>query len=474
MAELYDRELTCLADALFPSLPVHAVRPEGLADFLSTLLPSQAAYLNQTGFGAQAGAMGLIPGPEGLAGAVLGLGDATGPSAYAALANLPAGTEWHLAGGFEHPQQALLGFCLAAYRYEALKRATAPQGPKLVPPPASDRTLSAARAAWLVRDLINLPANILGPAELARIAVEVLTHSVGLRKGASAHVVDGAALDQAYPTIAAVGRGSDRRPAVVVVEWRGAAADDDSPLISLCGKGVCFDTGGYDLKPAAGMLRMKKDMAGAAIALGLARMIIDAALPVRLALRIGCVENSISGSAMRPLDVLQTRSGARVEVGNTDAEGRLVLCDLLAEACEERPAMLLDFATLTGAARVALGPDLPAVFCNDESLARSIVESGAAVHDCVWRLPLWAGYEKWLDSNVADMNNVTEKPYAGAVVAALFLQRFVAKGIRWAHFDVYGWNDSTTPGRPEGGEAHAMRAAYETISRFVHLADGAV
>lgn len=472
MSELYDRELSCLAAADDASLPIMAVRPANLAAFLAALPAGQAAYLAQSGFSAKAGTLGLLPGQDGVDGAVLGLGAASGPLAYAALAGLPADTTWHLSDDIESPEDAFLGFCLAAYRYDVLKTTAADPapGPRLVPPPHAERLMSAARAAWLVRDLINLPANILGPSELARAATDVLTRSIALRKGATVRVVDGAALEEGYPAIAAVGRGSFRQPCVVIAEWRGPGADDGSPLISLCGKGVCFDTGGYDLKPAASMLRMKKDMGGAAIAIGLARMIIDAALPVRLAVRLGCAENSVSGNAMRPLDILRTRSGLRVEVGNTDAEGRLVLCDLLTDASDEKPAMLLDFATLTGAARVALGPELSALFCNDDTLAASLADSANFVHDPVWRLPLWPGYTKWLDSNVADMNNIAAKPYAGAIVAALFLQRFVGPGIRWAHFDVYGWNDSTTPGQPEGGEAKAMRAAYEAICRFVQAA----
>lgn len=247
-----------------------------------------------------------------------------------------------------------------------------------------------------------------------------------------------------------------------------AGAKADSPLVSLCGKGVVFDTGGLDLKPSAGMLRMKKDMGGAAILLGLARLVMASDLPLRLELRLGCVENSVSGRAMRPMDVLRTRKGLSVEVGNTDAEGRLVLCDLLAEACEEAPDWLIDAATLTGAARVAVGPDLPALFSNDDAMAEALLHAGARCQDPMWRLPLWGGYDGWLSSQVADLGNVSSKPFAGAITAALFLQRFVPQGIRWAHLDTYAWNDSGRPGRPEGGEAQALRAAFGAISKFVH------
>jgi leucyl aminopeptidase len=276
-------------------------------------------------------------------------------------------------------------------------------------------------------------------------------------------VIEGEPLAQAYPAIAAVGRGSARGPRVAIMRWTGSKAGPSAPLISLCGKGVCFDSGGYDLKPSAAMLRMKKDMGGAAAVLAMGRIIVESDLPVRLAIRLGCVENSVSGQAMRPLDVIRTRKGLSVEIGNTDAEGRLVLCDLLAEACEERPDLLVDCATLTGAARVALGPELPALFCNDEGWAGRLLAAGSERHDPLWRLPLWDGYESWLNSAVADLNNVSSKPLAGAIVAALFLRRFVSPGQAWAHVDLYAWNDQTQPGRPEGGEAQAVRAVVAAV-----------
>ncbi|MGE4043888.1 MAG: M17 family metallopeptidase [Acetobacteraceae bacterium] len=327
-----------------------------------------------------------------------------------------------------------------------------------------ERALSQARAAWMVRDLINTPANLLGPEELAAAAV-----ALAERHGATAEVTTGEALAAGYPTVAAVGRGSVRAPRVATLRWRGSAADENAPIVSLCGKGVCFDSGGYDLKPSSGMLRMKKDMGGAATILGLTRLIMEADLPVRLETRIGCVENSVSGTAMRPLDVIRTRSGKTVEIGNTDAEGRLVLCDLLHEACEAKPAILIDCATLTGAARVALGPDLPALFCNDDTAAEELLRAGREAADPMWRLPLWPGYDDWLKSPVADMNNVSTRPQAGAVTAALYLQRFVAAGVPWMHLDLYAWNDSTRPGRPEGGEAQTMRALFAFLhKRFMN------
>jgi leucyl aminopeptidase len=320
------------------------------------------------------------------------------------------------------------------------------------------RAISEAASVWMVRDLVNAPANLLGPSELADAAL-----ALAARHGAAPIRIEGEALSSAYPTIAAVGRGSDRPPVVAGFTWRGSEATAAAPLVSLCGKGVCFDSGGYDIKPSAGMLRMKKDMGGAAGVLGIARILMEADLPIRLAVRLGCVENSVSGRAMRPLDVVRTRRGLTVEIGNTDAEGRLVLCDLLAEASDERPDLLLDCATLTGAARVALGPDLPALFATDDDWAGHLLQAGLARHDPMWRLPLWDGYDAWLDSGVADLNNISAKPYAGAVVAALFMRRFLVPGTCWVHLDMYAWNDAPRPGRPEGGEAQALRAVCSAI-----------
>ncbi len=455
---MLEQRLDCLVDEAEATRPLHAVRPSGLAGFLDSLPEAQGRYIRQLDFGAAPQELLFLPGDDGVVGAVLGLGDDTSPVAFGNLAfRLPEGTPWRLQPGEYDPGVATLGFCLGAYRYSALK--TAKRGPaRLLAQGGQTRSRSAASATWMVRDLVNTPANLLGPVELATFAA-----SLAQRYGVACDTVADDALDTAYPTIAAVGRGSARPPRVAMFRWSGSKAHADSPLISLCGKGVCFDTGGYDIKPSSGMLRMKKDMGGAATVLGLARMIMDADLPIRLAVRIGCVENSISGTAMRPSDVIRTRKGLTVEVGNTDAEGRLVLCDLLAEACDEKPSLLIDCATLTGAARVALGPDLPAMFCNDDVWADALLRNGIEQHDPIWRLPLWAGYDRWLDSGVADLNNVSSKPHAGAITAALFLQRFVTAGVAWAHFDLYAWNDQTTPAHPEGGEAYAMRAAFAGV-----------
>ena len=455
---MIDQELPCVA-ALPGARLVHAVRPEALDAVYASLDPAQTAYARAAGFTAQSQKLVLLPGNGGVAGALLGLGDDTSPFAFGDLAyRLPQGP-WQIEGGDVSHEAATLGFCLGAYRFRHFKPPTREPATLVSDAKAA---LREAAALWMVRDLVNMPANLLGPAELADTTI-----ALAQRYGATSRRIEGEALTNEYPTIAAVGGGSLRKPVVASFSWRGSGATDTAKLVSLCGKGVCFDTGGYDLKPSAGMLRMKKDMGGAAAILGVARIIMEADLPVRLAVRIGCVENSISGEAMRPLDVIRTRKGLTVEVGNTDAEGRLVLCDLLAEACEDAPDLLIDCATLTGAARVALGPDLPGMFVNDDELAESFANAGRDVHDPVWRLPLWSGYDHWLDSTIADLNNVTTKPGAGAVTAALFLRRFVTKTTPWAHFDVYAWNDAARPGRPEGGEGQAVRAIARTIMNFL-------
>jgi leucyl aminopeptidase len=457
---LEDRALDCITEKAEGARPIHAIRPDALARFLDGLPAPQSAYLRQSSFTAAAQEFQLLPGKEGIAGAVLGLGDDRSPFAFGNLAmRLPEKTVWRIEPGDFDSEAAVLGFCLGAYQFTSYKPAK--RAPALLAVSAdSRRALSQAVASWMVRDLINRPANDLGPEELAIFAV-----ALGEKYGASGSIVKGAELERDFPAVAAVGRGSDRPPMVARFRWSGSGAHSASPLLSLCGKGVCFDTGGYDLKPSSGMLRMKKDMGGAATILGLARLVMEADLPIRLAVRVGCVENSVSGRAMRPLDVLRTRAGLAVEVGNTDAEGRLVLCDLLAEAAAEDPGLLVDCATLTGAARVALGPDLPALFCNDDGWAEAILRAGEACHDPVWRLPLWSGYEGWLQSPTADLNNVSTKPFAGAIVAALFLKRFLPQSVAWAHLDLYAWNDQTQPGRPEGGEAQTMRAIFEAVAK---------
>ncbi|MCQ8240470.1 leucyl aminopeptidase family protein [Rhizosaccharibacter radicis] len=472
---LFDRAVDCLVDGTPPDARVvHCVRPDGLEPLLDALDGGRdgvaGRWLRSQEFKATGGSLMLLPGPDGVAAAVLGLGEATpgtsDPTPFGALAfALPEGA-WTLQLPEDvDPDDATLGFCLGAYRFTPFKKPRRPPARLVVPPGAGGAGLALARAAWLARDLINMPADRLGPRELAEAG-----RAVAASFGAECQVWTGEELDARYPTVAAVGRGSARAPHVLVASWRGSEAGEDAPLISLVGKGVCFDTGGYDLKPSSGMLRMKKDMGGAATILALARVVMERDLPVRLEMRLGCAENSVSGTAMRPGDVLRTRKGLFVEVGNTDAEGRLVLCDLLDEAAEAGPALLVDVATLTGAARVALGPDLPALFSNDDSAAERVLDAGRRTGDPLWRLPLWGGYDDWMSSPVADLNNASSRPMAGAVTAALFLQRFVPPGTRWLHVDSYAWNDSNQPGRPEGGEALALRALYGALLPIVNVA----
>jgi leucyl aminopeptidase len=467
------REVDCFFPVDDPPAPagrlihrLHAVRPEAMPGFLESLTPVQRDYLGFTGFTAKAASIVILPPTaalaegDGVMDAVLGLGTDPGHAPFGALPfGLPSETLWRLVSTDVDPGSATLGFGLGAYRFRQLK-AAAPKSALLALPPGTEASVAMVRAIWMGRDLINRPANLLGPEELAEAVV-----ALGQHFQTEQNVLSGAAVDSGYPTIAAVGRGSERGPRVATLRWRGRRASDASPLISLCGKGVCFDSGGYDLKPSAGMLRMKKDMGGAAAMLALAALIMEADLPVRLVLRVGCVENSVSGRAMRPLDVIETRSGKTVEIGNTDAEGRLVLCDLLHEAAAEEPELLIDAATLTGAARAALGPDLPAMFCSDPAWAARVLDAGRAAHDPVWELPLWAGYDSWLDSNIADLNNVSTKSFAGAIVAALFLRRFTAGAKSWIHFDLYAWNDQNRPAAPEGGEIQAVRAIILSLCR---------
>ena len=441
-------------------LPLYAVRPDGLADILKSLPPAAAAQSTLQGFNAEAGRLILIPDEHAnMAAALLGLGNGSVLSGFgAASAALPANSVWHIQPGPFPAQEAELGFLMGAYRYQAQKTKKTSFASLAN---ASPRSRTIAGSIMLTRELINTPANLLGPAELAAASMKIAA-----RFKARAEYVQGDALAARFPAIHAVGAGSERAAAAVILRWQSAAAGQDAPLISLCGKGVCFDTGGYNLKPGTAMRLMRKDMGGAAITLGLAAAIMTLDLPVRLEVRIGCVENSVSGHAMRPSDILRTRAGITVEIGDTDAEGRLVLCDLLDEACEAAPDWLIDIATLTGAARVALGPDLPALFCSDDAMAEAILSAGQQTGDLLWRLPLHGSYATWLETPFADLNNISSKPFAGAITAALFLQHFVSKQISWAHIDTYAWNDSTRPGKPEGGEAQTLLALLTAIERL--------
>ena len=350
-----------------------------------------------------------------------------------------------------------LGWCLELYKYSAFTPVLAPDM-KLVAPAGVDiaMIIAAANATCHVRDMINAPANLFGPDELEAEARKIAT-----THGADFSVVVGQKLEQEFPLIHIVGQASPRPPRLIDFSW-GAEADTK---VTLVGKGVCFDTGGLDIKPSSNMLLMKKDMGGAATVLGLATLIMAAKLPVRLRVLIPAVENSIAGNAFRPGDVFKTRKGLTVEIGNTDAEGRLILCEALALADEEAPELLIDMATLTGAARVALGPDLPPFFTDDEALAAALLADGMALNDPVWQLPLWRPYMGMIETPLADLNNAGTGGFAGAITAALFLRKFVEKAKAYAHFDVFGWVPTAKPGRPKGGEAQAMRALYSVIAK---------
>ena len=440
------------------------LRKAELKDWLAGQSETLRGWVRSVGFAAEAGAVCLVPGADGRLGSVLfGLAEEDDPWAFAQLpAKLPPGA-YRMAPEPEASlaTRAALAWALATYSYDRYKSRPGRDWPRLVWPAACDRAAvdRCHDATVLGRDLINTPAADLGPAELAGGAEQLAA-----RFGATCRVIVGdGLLAENYPAIHAVGRAaaSHRRPRLIDLIWGDASA----PKVTLVGKGVCFDSGGLDLKPSSNMKLMKKDMGGAAHVLGLASMIMAAGLRLRLRVLIPAVENAVSGDAMRPLDVLATRKGLTVEVGNTDAEGRLILCDALAEASDEMPALLIDMATLTGAARTALGPDLPALFCSDDGLAADILRAGEAEGDPLWRLPLHKPYRRMLDSKVADLANVSDSPHAGAITAALFLQEFVGPGIGWAHLDVMGWNGASRPGRPEGGEVLGLRALFAVVAR---------
>jgi len=369
---------------------------------------------------------------------------------------LPAGT-YRFANAPHDTRLAALAFALGSYRFGRYKKNDAP-GAKLTPPDLIDmiEISRMAKAATLARDLINTPANDMGPEELAQ-AAQALADKFGAKFSC---IVGDDLLKQNFPLIHAVGMASTRAPRLIDIAW----GDASHPKVTLVGKGVCFDTGGLDLKPSSGMLIMKKDMGGAANVLALAQMIMDAKLKVRLRVLIPAVENAVAGNAFRPLDVFKSRKGLNVEIGNTDAEGRLVLADALALADEEKPDLLIDLGTLTGAARVALGPDLPPFYTDDEPLAADVARHAHAENDPLWRMPLWMPYDSWLDSKTANLNNAPGGAFAGSITCALFLKRFVESAKSWLHVDIYGWTPSAKPARPEGGECQAARALYKLLS----------
>ncbi len=446
------------------ALRLVAVAKAGFQDWLKSQPASWGPWVKAAGFAGETGATCLVADDQGQPECVLvGLGDGDDPWVWAGLPSRLGTGVYRLDKelGAKTATWAATAWMLGSYGFDRYKSKSNRKLASLVWPAQAERdeALYTAQAVSLVRDLINTPAADLGPKELAESCAEVAA-----KFGAAFATIDGKDLvARNYPAIFAVGKGAGagREPRLIDITW----GDPAHPKVTLVGKGVCFDSGGLDLKPSSNMKLMKKDMGGAAHALGLASMIMAAALPVRLRVLIPAVENSVSGESMRPLDVLATRKGLSVEVGNTDAEGRLILSDALWEASGETPDVLIDFATLTGAARTALGPDLPALFANDDVLANDLLDAGLAVNDPMWRLPLHAPYRRMIDSKVADLTNAPDSPFAGAITAALFLKEFVGAGIPWAHFDIMAWNGASRPGRPEGGEAMAMRAVFAALRK---------
>jgi leucyl aminopeptidase len=444
-----------------PATPLHLVDKKGFDVWLKAQPDRVRQAASAQGFSGDGYQLAILPAQRAEAwSAVLGVAnvDELSPWCLAKAAeSLPEG-RYRVDG--RGPGPAALGWILGQYAFERYRARTDRKGPRVLLTPDAARieeTLALAEATNLVRDLVNIPAGDLGPAEL-----EAAVREVAGPFGAVIAVTSGKALEDGYPMVAAVGRAAsaDRAPRLIELEW----GDRRHPRLALVGKGVCFDSGGLDIKPASGMRLMKKDMGGAAHALALALVIMKSRLPVRLHLLIPAVENAVSGNAFRPGDILRSRKGDTVEIGNTDAEGRLILGDALARAAEAEPELILDFATLTGAARVALGPDLPALFASDDALAEALVRAGGDVADPVWRMPLWKAYDEMFASDVADFGNASEGGFAGAVTAALFLQKFVPDTVPWAHFDTFAWRPSAKPGRPRGGDALGLRAAWTMLS----------
>ena len=442
-----------------PSVPLIPVTKAGLDGWLATQSERARVAVAAQDFKAAPDSIAILP-DDGPADWFVVAGVAEGPLGSWALATpaekLPAG-RFALAGELG---QAGLGWCLAQHRFGRYRRLET-KGARVLTTTslgAISAAASEAEAVALVRDLVDTPASDLGPAELAKAVIDALGSQAEVR------VTTGEALiDQNFPAVHAVGRAAAQAPRLIEAVWGDAA----HPVVAIIGKGITFDSGGLNIKPGGGMALMKKDMGGAAHALALAKLVIQANLRVRLHLIIPAAENAIAGNAMRPGDIIGTRAGKTVEITNTDAEGRLVLCDAIALAAEKNPALIIDFATLTGAARVALGPQLPALFANDDALASELVAAGAQVGDPVWRLPLWAPYHDMLKSSLADMVNSADGGFAGAITAALFLEKFVPTGVPWAHFDTFAWNNASRPGRPKGGEALALRASWAMLrSRF--------
>ncbi len=441
------------------AIPLIALNSETLPTWLATTHERERRWVAAQGFSAAPGSHCVLPDAEGgIAQVLVGVAKADDLYALAQLPMLLPVADYALsAHGLQlDPLQAALGFALGSYQFNRYRK------PKRVParlqrPAGVDGGLleSLARASALTRDLVNTPTEDMGPAHLAEVA-----QSFAARYGATFREWVGEdLLAQGFPAIHAVGRASHRAPRLIELQWGDVA----HPRVAIVGKGVCFDTGGLDIKPADGMRNMKKDMGGAAHALALAELVMRQRLPIRLHLLVPAVENAISANAYRPGEVITTRKGLSVEIDNTDAEGRVVLCDALTYAVEHAPELIVDFATLTGAARVALGADLPPIFGNDDGLRDAAVAAGRAVQDPIWPMPLWQPYLGMLDSSIADIANSGPSRYAGCITAALYLQRFVPDAVPWLHLDTYAWNDGDRPGRPRGGEALGLRAIFELL-----------
>lgn len=440
------------------AIAIHLIAKDGLADFLKARSTSQRAAIEAQKFEGEGYAYAIFPDGEGWS-VVAGVANPDDLSSWclARLAEvLPAGT-YRREGG--DPGPALLGWITAQYRFDRYKSDARPEGPRVLltgQPGRIDATVAEAEAIMLVRDLVNTPAEDMGPAQL-----EAEAERMARAYGATLTVTAGDALEREYPMVHAVGRAAGRShsPRMIELEW----GKTDHPRIAVVGKGVVFDSGGLDIKPGSGMKLMKKDMGGSAHALALAELIMRRGLKVRLHLLVPAAENAIAGNAFRPGDVLASRKGLSVEITNTDAEGRLLLGDALTRAGELEPDLILDFATLTGAARTALGPDLPALFTREDATAEALMAAGKANDDECWRLPMPASYRDWLKSDVADLVNSHANAFAGASLAALFLDRFVPDGADWAHFDTFAWRPVSKPGRPKGGEALGLRAAWHML-----------
>jgi leucyl aminopeptidase len=440
------------------AIPIHLIDKPGLDAWMKALSAPQRAALAAQKFEADGYQYAIVPDGDGWF-VVSGVANVNNLSSWcmAKLAEvLPAGT-YRRAGA--EPGKALFGWVSGQYRFDRYRSEPSGEGPRVLLTTeinAAAAALAEAEAVCLVRDLVNTPAEDMGPAQLEH-EIELLAKA----HKAELHVTRGDALERGFPMVHMVGRAASRgaAPRMIELTW----GDPQHPRLAVVGKGVCFDSGGLDLKPSSGMLLMKKDMGGAAHAIALARLIMEQRLPVRLHLLVPAVENAVSGNAFRPGDVLRSRAGISVEIGNTDAEGRLVLGDALARAGEDTPDLIIDFATLTGAARVAVGPDLPALFTRRDETAEALVKSGKDHDDQCWRLPLFDGYREYLKSDIADLNNSASNGFAGASVAGLFLDRFVPEGVDWAHFDTFAWRPAAKPGRPKGGDALGLRASWHMV-----------